>query len=131
MEDKRKHLEFIQANIARLSNTSFLLKGWSVTVVAGLFALGASERKASIPALAIVLTIIFWVLDAFFLWRERLYRALYDEVRQKRDAEIDFSLDASGYSDRCKWYSAPCSITLWPFYAFVLATVIIFMSTLK
>jgi hypothetical protein len=34
-ESELKHLEFIQGVIARLANNSFLLKGWSVTLVAG------------------------------------------------------------------------------------------------
>jgi len=131
MEDKRKHLEFIQGIIARLANTSFLLKGWSITVVAGLFALGASERRASILALAVVLTVIFWFLDAFFLRQERLYRALYDQVRKKPEAEIDFSLDPSGFSCQYKWYKTLYSITLWPFYVSVLTTLVVFLFKAK
>jgi hypothetical protein len=33
MGDKIKHLEMIQAVISRLANNSFLLKGWSITLV--------------------------------------------------------------------------------------------------
>lgn len=32
-EDQRKYLEMIQAVIARLASNSFILKGWSVTLV--------------------------------------------------------------------------------------------------
>ncbi len=31
-----KHLEFVQAVINRLAGNSFLLKGWSITLVSGL-----------------------------------------------------------------------------------------------
>jgi len=131
MENKHKHLEFIQGVITRMANTSFLLKGWSITVVAGLFALSASSRRISVLILAIVLTIVFWSLDSFFLWQERMYRSLYDEVRQKREDEINFSMDASRFSDRRKWYRAPLSITLWPFYLTVLITLVIFSFTMR
>jgi hypothetical protein len=40
-----KHLEFIQATIVRLASNSFLLKGWTVTLVAALFALAAKETQ--------------------------------------------------------------------------------------
>ena len=33
MEKKIKHLEMIQAVIVRMGNNSFLLKGWSVTLI--------------------------------------------------------------------------------------------------
>ena len=126
MENKLKHLEFIQGAITRMAHTSFLLKGWNITVVAGLFALSASNRRASILVLAIVLTIIFWFLDSYFLWQERMYRELYEEVRQKRAEAVDFSMDASRFADRQRWYRAPFSITLWPFYFSVVATLGIF-----
>lgn len=127
MENKRKHLEFIQAVIARMANTSFLLKGWSITVLAGLFALSASQQKVSVLALAIVLALIFWFLDAFFLRQERMYRLLYDEVRKKDEGQIDFSMDASPFASECKWYKAPLSITLWPFYVSVLGALVAFL----
>ena len=38
-EEFLKHLDMVQAIIARLSTNSFALRGWSVTLIAGLFAL--------------------------------------------------------------------------------------------
>jgi hypothetical protein len=42
MERKLKHLELIQGVINRMAHCSFLLKGWSVILISGLFALGAA-----------------------------------------------------------------------------------------
>ena len=39
MEQKIKHLEFIQTTINRMAGNSFLLKGWTVTLTGGLLAL--------------------------------------------------------------------------------------------
>lgn len=44
-------------------------------------------------------TFLFWFLDGYFLHQERLYRSLYNAVRNKNEDEIDFSLDAHGYED--------------------------------
>lgn len=41
--NKHKHLEFIQASTNRMSGNLFLLKGWSITLIAGLFALAAKD----------------------------------------------------------------------------------------
>lgn len=47
MENKQKHLEFIQTTISRMANNSFLLKGWAITLVAALFALSAKDTDKS------------------------------------------------------------------------------------
>lgn len=36
-DDKRKHLEFIQDVINRLSSNTFLFKGWSITIIVAVF----------------------------------------------------------------------------------------------
>ena len=43
MDNKVKHLEMIQGIVNRMSINSFLLKGWSVVLVSGLFALAAKD----------------------------------------------------------------------------------------
>ena len=41
MQSKLAHLQLVQAVITRMGSNSFLLKAWSVTLVAALFALAA------------------------------------------------------------------------------------------
>jgi hypothetical protein len=45
MEAKLKHLEFVQVAVSRMAGNSFLLRGWSVTLAAGLFALAAKDTS--------------------------------------------------------------------------------------
>jgi hypothetical protein len=59
MENKTKHMEFIQGVINRLSTNSFLLKGWSVVLVSALFALSASDSNSAFIFLAYIPAIIF------------------------------------------------------------------------
>ena len=91
-----KHLEFIQNVVERHARTSFVLKGWSVTLVAAVFLLairGAPPVLAMIAGLLPAIT--FWGLDAYYLRQERMYRALYDHVRKTATDSADrFSLDA-------------------------------------
>ena len=42
-ENKLKHLELIQGIINRMASNSFALKGWAVTLVAGIFALASKD----------------------------------------------------------------------------------------
>jgi len=90
LENKLKHLEFIQSVISRMSGNSFLLKGWSVTLVAALFALAAKDSDRKYIVVAYFPVLVFWILDAYFLSQERLFRNLYDSVRAKKEDESIF-----------------------------------------
>jgi hypothetical protein len=134
MEAKLKHLELIQAVINRLSTNSFLLKGWSVVLISALFALAAPESRPAFVYVAYIPAIVLWGLDGYFLWQERLYRALYDHVRSRPDNEVDFSMDASGFRS-CpgrSWPAATLSRTLLIFYGIlVLAVIVVMVITLR
>ena len=65
--------------IDRLSNISFILKGWAVSLVAGLVALATSGSNNGYALIAYVPIAVFWFLDAYFLMMERQYRDLFKE----------------------------------------------------
>lgn len=92
MENKIKHLELVQNIIDRMANNSFMLKGWAVTLVAGIFALAGKDADKLYFLVAYVPVVVFWGLDAYYLLQEKLYRSLYDKVRVTEDDDIDFSL---------------------------------------
>ena len=78
-ESRIRYLEAIQRVIDRLSNTSFILKGWAVSLVAGLTALAASGANQGYVLVAYIPTVVFWLLDAYFLMMERQYRQFFEE----------------------------------------------------
>ena len=118
MEAKIKHLEFIQGVVNRLASDSFRLKGWTVVLVAALFVVLAREGRIESASIGLVPVLIFWGLDGYFLWQERLFRALYDHVRNLKETDIDFSMDTSRFrTDRARtWLGATFSRTLILFY---------------
>jgi uncharacterized membrane protein len=65
MENKLKHLEFIQMNINRMSKNSFLLKGWSLTLIVALFAVTNNNVNNKWVIIAFYLILIFWFLDSW------------------------------------------------------------------
>ena len=91
MENKIKHLEMIQAIITRMAQNSFMIKGWSLTLVVAMFAFVPKTAYLFIP-IAIIPVLIFTCLDAYYLQLERRYRKLYDIVRNKDETEINFQL---------------------------------------
>lgn len=95
LENKIKHLEMIQSVINRMASNSFMLKGWAVTLVAGIFVLAGKDTDKMYFLVAYIPIIVFWGLDSYYLLQERLYRSLYDKVRQLSENQIDFSMKAS------------------------------------
>lgn len=114
MEAKGKHLEFIQGVINRLATDSFRLKGWAVVLVSALLVLLAREGRMEFACIGFIPVIIFWGLDGYFLWQERLFRDLYDHVRTLDEVEIDFSMNIGAF--KRTWLGATFSITLLAFY---------------
>ena len=124
IEAKLKHLEFIQGVVSRLASDSFRMKGWSVALAAALFVLLARGGNPKFAPVAFVgPMLIFWGLDGYFLWQERLYRALYDRVRVLEENEIDFSMDVGEFRRECTWPRTMFSRTLIGFYGAVLLMV--------
>ena len=95
MEKKMKHLELIQGVIDRMASNSFMLKGWAVTLVAGIFVLAGKDTDKLYFLVAYIPVIVFWWLDAYYLLQERLYRSLYEKVQKTDEDSIDFSLKAT------------------------------------
>jgi uncharacterized membrane protein len=126
--NKHKHLEFVQAAVNRMAGNLFLLKGWSITLIAALFALAAKDSNKTYVLIAYFPLLIFWCLDGYFLSQERRFRALYDHVRQLDEAHIDFSMDTRPFSTdpRNSWAGSLLSRTL-VFYYLGLAAVMLFL----
>lgn len=126
MENKQKHLEFIQNIINRMSQNSFSLKQWTITiiVVAILF---IKNTAPDFIIFIIIPIVIFWILDGYFLSRERLFRKLYDDVRQMDEKRIDFSMEIRKYTqNKCnEIISSLVSIVPLLFYGTLLIMVLV------
>lgn len=128
MDKKLSHLEMIQGVVNRLSHNSFLLKGWSVILVSALFALAAGDSRIYFVYLAYLPAIAFWLLDAYYLWQERLFRALYDHVRSMKDDEIDFSMNVPVVESKVgRWAEVIFCKTLLVFHATLVVAILAVM----
>lgn len=118
MENKQKHLEFIQKTIDRMASNLFFLRGWTITLITALFALFVKDANPNYIFIAYFPVIIFWILDGYFLSQERLFRALYNRVRKLDEKEIDFSMNTDDYKRDKKnsWAHSMFSVTLLFFY---------------
>lgn len=131
LESKIAHLGFIQGVITRMGSNSFLLKGWSITLVAAIFALSAQGANQKFVLLAYFPVVVFWVLDAFFLHQEKLFRKLYGKVAADQISSEQFTLDTSDVEN-----DVPSAIrvffskTLFPFHGSIIGVVVFAMFVL-
>ena len=118
MESKLKHLEFIQGVVNRLATDSFRMKGWAIVLVSALLVLLGGDGERELVSIVWVPVLVFWGLDGYFVWQERLFRALYDHVRSLGEDAVDFSMDVSAFCSDWKhtWLGATFSRTLISFY---------------
>jgi hypothetical protein len=125
-EDQRKHLELIQAVITRMAGNSFLIRGWSVTLVSALFALAAKDAERAFVVVSYFPCIMFWWLDAYYLSQERKFRSLYEAARKAPNSDFSMSTKATE-QPRDSWSSAFFSKTMLIFHGAILAVISLVM----
>lgn len=115
-----KHLEITQGIINRLANNSFLIKGWSMTILAAaiLFIARSNGSYSAFLTLSFIIPVLtFWMLDGYFLWQERLFRGIYNDVRRQDDTSFEMDIPKQLKKPKHKWHHAIFSITLSLFYS--------------
>lgn len=125
-ENKNKHLDFIHNTINRMSGNSFLIKGWTISIISVLFIFTDNELNEEFLLISIIAVIVFWYLNAFFLLQERKFRAVYDKVRLLSEEEIDFSMSTDDFKKgKFSLLSAFFGKTIWPLYLGILTMIFI------
>lgn len=138
-EDRRKHLDYVQSVITRMSAASSAAKGWLLPVVTATYGYALTQHADSVAVLGMASVLVFGLLDANYLNQERAFRALYDRI--VADEEVPrFSLDPSlaapaqevsgrnpalvGWRIVTGWFPPPAVLSSWavaPFYGSFLA----------
>lgn len=133
-DDLRKHLDFIQAVVTRMSAASSAAKGWLLPVVTATYGYALTKHAESVALLGLLSVALFAFLDANYLRQEQGYRALYDAVARRTRPVPLFSLAIEDALDPTptpttrwgrararaqKWfpgYRVWCSWSIAPFY---------------
>jgi histidine triad (HIT) family protein len=92
-EDRRKHLDFIQATITRMSAASTATKSWMLPVVTATYGYALTRNARSIAILGVAAALLFAYLDANYLRQEKRFRRLYLAVAEGRNEIAVFSLN--------------------------------------
>lgn len=79
-----KHLDMVQAVVARLGGNGFVVKGWAITIAGAFLGFAITRENGWLSLVGSLPTLLFWFLDATFLRSERAFRLLFEEVRAGR-----------------------------------------------
>jgi hypothetical protein len=137
-EKLHKEIDLVQGVIERMASNSFNIKAWTIAIVGGVLALGgnvffpagiASVNSAAgigLGLFLLVVVIVFWYLDGFFLKTEKLYRNLYRwilDYRPQTEAYLydlnTFTREVDGKETKItapSIFKVMFTKTLWPFY---------------
>lgn len=91
-EDRRKHLDFIQAVVTRMSTASSNAKTWLLPVVTAAYGYALTQKADSVALLGLGAALLFAYLDANYLRQEKRFRSLYKAVASGRYKIETFSL---------------------------------------
>ncbi|KUJ71664.1 hypothetical protein [Thiomicrospira sp. WB1] len=114
------HLGIIQSVIQRMATNSTNSKAWCVSLVAAILVIVADKGNPDYAWIALMPTIIFAFLDAYYLALEKGFRESYNnfisKVHQKNLTEDDlFSVRPAGSMSRHQM-EALKSFSIWGFY---------------
>lgn len=95
MDNLHKEIDLIQNCIDRMAKNSFMLKGWTISLIAVVLALTADRLNPLFLFCSIFVPVLcFWYLDAFFLRTEKMYRKMYEWVlKERKEGRTDFQYD--------------------------------------
>lgn len=129
VEELHKEIDLIQNCINRMSNNSFLLKGWLITIIAAVVTLSQKDLNIVVFFVLFFSTLIFWGLDAFFLRTEKEYREMYEwmlEKRRQNSRELQYDLNPKRFDSQVgSIFCIMRSPVLAGFYLYILITVIL------
>lgn len=114
------HLGIAQSVIQRMASNSASCKAWCITLVAAILVIVADKGKPSYALIAAIPTLLFLVLDAYYLALERCFRASYNEFIDKvhggRVVATDlYAVTPKGLLAKTVAQSLS-SFSIWPFY---------------
>jgi hypothetical protein len=116
----QSHLTILQSVIQRMAANSSSSKAWCVTLVSAILVIVADKGKPQYAWLALIPTILFLLLDAYYLSLERGFRNAYNAFIKKLhehslQPENLFVVVPQGGMLRLFFLSL-ISFSVWPFY---------------
>ncbi len=101
-------------------------------IVATMVLIARYDVQSPCIVLAVLFPVLgFWRLDGYFLWQERLFRQVYNEIRVQSDTDFEMDVLKHRNKPQCNWLSAVLSVTLIIFYAVEVVFILVTFAILR
>lgn len=119
--------DVVQRCISRMATTASWVKGYTaVLVTGGLLTVGIThDAKWLLPFVAVV--VLFWCLDTYYLWMERMFRKAYNSILEDHDLPDNairprhHSMNPFDYAySVAPFWRVAVSVSVLPFYGMML-----------
>jgi len=115
------HLSIAQSVIQRMASNSASCKAWCITLVSAILVIVADKGKPHYALIAVVPTLLFLVLDTYYLALERCFRQSYNNFIEKLHAGRVVAADLYAVTPTGSvvqtFFKSLGSFSIWPFYA--------------
>ena len=123
------HLTMLQGVITRMAENSRSCKVWCVTLVAAVLVLVARTGEPQHALIALIPALLFLFLDSYYLALERAFiasqNAFVDKLHKEELAPATvYRIAPTGMGPRLVLRCLSGSVSVWPFYLLVTATVL-------
>ena len=125
----QSHLHILQCVIQRMATNSSSCKAWCITIVSAILVLIADKNKPDLAFLALIPSILFLALDAYYLALEKGFRTSYEDFINKLHNNNLFTEDLYFISPKgnisAHQKEALKSFSVWGFYSSLIILVIV------
>lgn len=121
------HLQITQSIIQRMASNSASCKAWCITLVSAILVIVADKGKPQYAMIAVIPTLLFLVLDGYYLSLEKMLRQSYNAFIEKMHTgglkASDFYAVSPTGNLFDTFLSSLCSFSVWPFYGMLLGMI--------
>ena len=116
LQARLAHLNMVQAIIGRVASYSATVKNFNLTIAAALIAVAFDKELPVLLMAGMGVTIVFLLLDAYYLGLERCFRDLYNDIAGRPfDEALKLNIQHRPVDIR-KIAGATTSISVWGYY---------------
>ena len=125
----QSHLSIMQSVIRRMASNSASSKAWCITLVSAILVIVADKGNPEFAWIALIPTLLFLVLDAYYLGLEKGFRNSYNDFIGKLHSRNIGSSDLFAVVPKGNqlklFFESILSFSVWPFYGTLIVMIYI------
>lgn len=126
----QNYLNILQSVITRMAGNSASCKSWCITLISAIIVVLLNNNNGGYVYIALLPLAVFFYLDCFYLSNEKGFRDRYNHfIKKLHEGNATnpdlFVIEPIKKITSCDIFSKIESKSIWPFYGFILAMILI------